>query len=635
MERRDKEDNIYARLQKQSLDMLQRLSGECWSDFNEHDPGVTIMDILNYNLLELDYQTGFDFPQYLTPPLQDELEFSQIGLLPGDEIFSPCIVSPHDYEELIETGVEGVKECEVKLLPGNRYRIYIDIEDEEQSARIISEVESLYHRHRNLCETLEAVLCKRIPKRRRFRHSAQVEYVQGNKKTQSRNALTAEPVSVQYDFPDAYGINRQGLVSSASPQRQAQTLQLKGYLLIFDYLLSATRQQLGGLHQSLALSGQIPVPFSPLINAGDLKLLVDEQKLKQTELFRKEEMNSRKSAYLDLLDALYGEDTSFIAKNKQLSPEEVNQRRARLINRLPQLNTDRFRAIDLTDRSLESAPGIKRLMQALWGISNSQQQEITLESLYAHYRLRLIDDDALYDDDSVFSEFSTSDHGYDTESLNEKTEPVPVIPVPSGKKKYKLLRKRLHFFSHNLLLQSMPTYGTNPENYRLRRTGFRDNAILLYKCPSGSKWLNIGFFDNPEILIQTANILWDFLEMLNNRCTAFYVVENLLLQSEKPLESEKPLQQSSSEITADTCNVLHLIFPVWRKSFYEKNNYLKHLQERLPIHIQAWINWLPFEEFYRFEQHYFSWRMAVATDRAEQAKNHAEEIKKLIKTNND
>lgn len=616
IKRREKEDNTYSRLQQQSLKMLQALSGDYWTDFNEHDPGVTIMDILNYNLLELHYQTGFDFQQYLTPPARDELDFSSVGLLPANELFSPSVVSPHDYENLIGTRVKGVKQCEVRILSGNRYRIYIEVDDEQQAPRLISEVENLYHSHRNLCENLEAVLVKKISRRKRKNQTSGVEYKQASEKVAARNAFTAPHTSVQYDFPDTYGINRQGLIPSASQERQAKALQLKGYLLIFDYLLSAGRQQLGNLHRMFELSGQISPPFSPQMEAGDLDMLVDNWKLRQTELFRTDELHSQKSAYLDMLDTLYGEDTSFIARNPQLSPDEINRRRATLIRRLPQLNAHRFRSFNITDPSLQSTSGIQMLMQALW--NNSQPPEITLEALYARYRLRLVADEALYDNDSLFSEFSSPIVAGNIENLHAETEPVPVIQLPPGRKKYKAMRKRLHFFSHNILLQSLPEFGTQPENYRFRKTGFRDNAILLYKPPSGKRWLNMGFFDTTGLLIETANVLWDFLQTLNSRCTSFYVIENLLLQL-------------PSQISGEGCNVLHLVFPAWRKSFYEKNEYLKHLHQRLPIHIEAWITWLPFEEFYRFEQHYYSWRVALATGNDDLAHSHAEEMKELLK----
>ncbi len=619
LNKREREDNPYSRLQQQSLRMLQELSGKRWTDFNEHDPGVTIMDILNYSLLELDYQTGFDFEKYLAQPQQDELEFSQIGLFPGKEIFAPCIVTAQDYENLIESQVKGIKQCEVKLLEGNRYHIFIDADENVPTETLIQGVETIYHRHRNLCENLEKVTLKKLTKKKPGKETRQIDYFQEAEKITVRNTFKGNHTSVQYDFPDAYGINHQGLSSDAPESRQAQALQLRAYLLIFDYLLSATKQQLSHMHQMLALSGEIPPPFSPQIQAENIGQLLNIEKLQKTEIFGKEQLHKQKSAYFDLLDTLYGEDTSFIASNSQLSQEEINVRRAKLIKQFPAFNTNRFRSFDLKDKTLESMAGITNLMQALW--NNSEQPQTTLENLLLRYKLRLVNDKMLYNGKFIFSEFSNFINNYEAEESGGKTESVPSIHLLQEQKNYHMLEKRLHFFAHHILLQSLLTHGTSPENYRIKHTGFQNQVILLYKRPSGSHWLNMGFFDNTDTLIETANILWDFLDMLNNQCTAFYPVEQLLLQS-------------TAGASEENCNILYLVFPAWREPFYKKNNYLKNLQERLPIHIESWVVWLPLEEFYRFEQHYFSWRKALAAENSEQVEKYSKEIVRQLKVEN-
>ena len=38
-------ENLYSYLQRQTLEEVHRLSGKVWTDFNAHDPGVTLVDI--------------------------------------------------------------------------------------------------------------------------------------------------------------------------------------------------------------------------------------------------------------------------------------------------------------------------------------------------------------------------------------------------------------------------------------------------------------------------------------------------------------------------------------------------------------------------------------------------------------
>ena len=63
--RREAENTLYRQLQEKSLERLQAAAGEVWTDFNPHDPGITISDILNYGLTELDYRLRFPSEDYL------------------------------------------------------------------------------------------------------------------------------------------------------------------------------------------------------------------------------------------------------------------------------------------------------------------------------------------------------------------------------------------------------------------------------------------------------------------------------------------------------------------------------------------------------------------------------------------
>ena len=52
-------------LKRMAIDFAQDLSGDIWTDFNEHDPGVTILENICYALTELSYKTQFDFEKLL------------------------------------------------------------------------------------------------------------------------------------------------------------------------------------------------------------------------------------------------------------------------------------------------------------------------------------------------------------------------------------------------------------------------------------------------------------------------------------------------------------------------------------------------------------------------------------------
>ena len=92
-----KNENLYSYLQRQTLEEVHRLSGKVWTDFNAHDPGVTLADIANYALTEMDYKLGFGTMDYLT----EKMESSNLNV---SDSFHPkrCIPLPLLHWRIIE-----------------------------------------------------------------------------------------------------------------------------------------------------------------------------------------------------------------------------------------------------------------------------------------------------------------------------------------------------------------------------------------------------------------------------------------------------------------------------------------------------------------------------------------------------
>lgn len=92
-------ENLYSYLQRQTLEEVHRLSGKVWTDFNAHDPGVTLVDIANYALTEMDYKLGFGTMDYLTG--EDGIfEPGRFGLFPPEKVYTTAPVTPEDYRRL-------------------------------------------------------------------------------------------------------------------------------------------------------------------------------------------------------------------------------------------------------------------------------------------------------------------------------------------------------------------------------------------------------------------------------------------------------------------------------------------------------------------------------------------------------
>lgn len=150
------EDALYTRLQAQTLEEVQRLAGQVWTDYNTHDPGVTVGDVTNHALTELDYKLGFPLADYCTGK-GGAFAPGRIGLFPPEEAYTTQPVTPEDYRRLFLAHVPGIDNvfltCDAQT-GGYAIRVLLSPFGNEDGREVCARVKSLYNRHRNLCEFL-------------------------------------------------------------------------------------------------------------------------------------------------------------------------------------------------------------------------------------------------------------------------------------------------------------------------------------------------------------------------------------------------------------------------------------------------------------------------------------------------
>lgn len=151
--------DLYAQLQDNALKDVQRIAGEVWTDYNAHDPGVTLLDAVNYALLEADYRLQFDLRDYLTLPSDGFVPQRNLLFTPS-AVFPVNPVTVTDYRKLFVSAIDELSDVRVVTRPEGIYDFVLDIWPdipEQRRKRIIKEVCSLYHRHRNLCENIGSI----------------------------------------------------------------------------------------------------------------------------------------------------------------------------------------------------------------------------------------------------------------------------------------------------------------------------------------------------------------------------------------------------------------------------------------------------------------------------------------------
>jgi hypothetical protein len=588
IERRDKNANYYKVLQSRTLDSIQRLSGNVWTDFNVHDPGITIADIFNYALYELHYIFQFPFESYLNIEGRKEPAYRRKGFLSSGYIFRDSIVTISDYERLITGSISGVEVCKVSLNKNMLYHIEVQLVADADDGQVRRDLEILYHNNRNLCENLgEIAVVDHIGNPKVDKSDDRPQTLEMKQSDAHCPEMPSNYYSIQNHFPECYGISERGVSGGVTEEYKAKVFQLKAYLLIFDYLLADAENQAKDIGILLDLSKRIPGRKTLSIDVRDVEKIVDKRRREVSHIHSDLFWHTQKSRFLDVLDSVYGEDTGKIFNDLDLPSQ--NEKRAGVIPAFPELNRNRFRSFNILDES-DKISGIRQTIAAMLGYN--AEKEIPLSDYFARYRLRLLEDRIFFTKHkyklSVNIVEETSDNGL---------ERVQKQDILYREEDYKELSVRISILWHNLLYEAFLVYGANIDNYKLIHQ-HEKGYLLVFKVPKKNDWFIISRFYEKEALEKTANLFCQFIRHLNIKSQTFYLIEHILL--------------NDGMAGASDYNKLTIVIPCWTKGIYKKKKYEELLKTRLPAHIQAEFVWFAAGKMYQFEKAYYRWRKAMA-----------------------
>lgn len=187
-------------LRQLGLEWSQQLSGNTWTDYNLHDPGVTILENLCFGLLDLAYRSEFKIEDILFAPQQqslsagdrssDAIAEDQAFHFP-EHIFTTNPVTVSDYRKLIldrfrevrNVWINPIEISEFGLELTGLYKVFLQLDrptispqledklqdensdlqksaDEpkkEQLEDTLREVNIFLENHRNLCERFHSI----------------------------------------------------------------------------------------------------------------------------------------------------------------------------------------------------------------------------------------------------------------------------------------------------------------------------------------------------------------------------------------------------------------------------------------------------------------------------------------------
>lgn len=164
----DREELSFAALRRLGIAFAQELAADNWTDYNVHDPGVTILEQICYALTDLVYRSEFDVADHLTSP-DGEIDFERLGLELPEHIFPCRPATPADYRRAILDAVAAIDDVRIRpiaigeageSLPKGLYQILLRARPaagEREREEIRAAVARVYSRTRNLCEDVHEI----------------------------------------------------------------------------------------------------------------------------------------------------------------------------------------------------------------------------------------------------------------------------------------------------------------------------------------------------------------------------------------------------------------------------------------------------------------------------------------------
>lgn len=157
----------YQLLRKEAIADTQQVSGDNWTDYNIHDPGVTILEQFCYALTDVAYRTNLSIEALLFHEGDQNKVIRSNALYPPEEIFPTSPITIADYRILIlDHFPEKISNCWVNTIDDHKegiqglYDITLLLKSDvnySEHNRIKKHVRQLFLSNRNLCENLHEI----------------------------------------------------------------------------------------------------------------------------------------------------------------------------------------------------------------------------------------------------------------------------------------------------------------------------------------------------------------------------------------------------------------------------------------------------------------------------------------------
>ncbi|AXI24337.1 Putative afp12-like protein [Cardinium endosymbiont of Sogatella furcifera] len=150
----------YPFLKEQGIAYIHQLAGKKWTDYGEHDPGITILEVLSFAIMDLEYRTNFYIEDIWAKDPDATAHPNEQPFYKAEEILPCNPLTQWDFLKIV-LDVPGVKNANIFLSDGPKeikggYKIFIDVEERishtPQEKEVLDLVQQKLYAQRNLCE---------------------------------------------------------------------------------------------------------------------------------------------------------------------------------------------------------------------------------------------------------------------------------------------------------------------------------------------------------------------------------------------------------------------------------------------------------------------------------------------------
>ena len=154
-------------LLRDGISFIQQFSGKNWTDYNYHDPGITILEQLCFAITDMGYKSHFEIEDIMMYGI-DDFDFEKHNLfIPPEKIFSSSAATINDYRKIIIDSVSEVDNAWIDFDLNNTnnisglFNVKLQLKEncsDEIIKYVVEQTEIVLSQSRALCTDLNKII---------------------------------------------------------------------------------------------------------------------------------------------------------------------------------------------------------------------------------------------------------------------------------------------------------------------------------------------------------------------------------------------------------------------------------------------------------------------------------------------